>query len=154
MVEFIVSLPYVPANSTRWYRLPSVRVTEPARVRVVLTKEVVTVLDPIVPVPFVTGVPLGLPALSVSIRNEKVALGDAIFLIAKLNVVPATPVPNTGKDIRVLAATSHKRFSVLPMNEATFLLSEVLSVPATEPAVIVPLVKTTGYVQPVYCVIV
>lgn len=51
-------------------------------------------------------VPLGLPALSVSIRNENVALGDDVFLSAILNVVPATPEPNTGKESLVVADVS------------------------------------------------
>ncbi len=82
------------------------RVTEPASVRVVSTKEVVTLAAVIVPEPFVTIVPLGLPALSVSILNEKVADGDTVFLREMLKVVPATQVPNIGNDIRVFPDTS------------------------------------------------
>jgi hypothetical protein len=81
-------------------------VTEPARVKVVSTKEVVILAAVALDVPLVTIVPLGLPALSVSIRTEKVAEGESIFLIGSFNVVPATPVPKMGKDIRVFPETS------------------------------------------------
>jgi hypothetical protein len=106
-----------------------VSVTEPASVSVVSTKEVVIVPAAIVPVPFVTGVPLGLPALSVSIRNEKVADGDNVFFTERLNVVPATPLQNTGNEIRVLPETS-PRFCTLVANANVGDISSKTACPA------------------------
>jgi hypothetical protein len=84
-------------------------VTEPARVRVVSTTEFVILPAVKVPVPFVTGVPLGLPALSVSILKEKVAEGDQNLINEAFKVVLATPLQNTGNEIRVFAVTSPSR---------------------------------------------
>lgn len=60
-----------------------------------------------VPVAFaLTRVPLGLPALSVSIRTCTSTLGEPTLARLSFVVVPATPLPKTGKETRVFAATS------------------------------------------------
>ena len=51
-------------------------------------------------------VPLGLPALSVSIRTQRATDGLPTLARLSLRVVPAAPLPNTGKETRVLAVTS------------------------------------------------
>lgn len=53
-----------------------------------------------------TRVPLGLPALSVSIRTQRATLGLPVLARLRARVVPATPIPNTGNETRVLAVTS------------------------------------------------
>ena len=53
-----------------------------------------------------TRVPLGLPALSVSILIITGTDGLPVLARLSLSVVPATPLPNTGKETRVLAVTS------------------------------------------------
>jgi hypothetical protein len=60
-----------------------------------------------VPVAFaLTRVPLGLPALSVSIRTPR--LTDGLPVLARLSfiVLAALPLPKTGKETRVFAVTS------------------------------------------------
>lgn len=83
------------------------RVTEPQRVTVVSAREVVSDAAVTLPVAFASArVPLGLPALSVSIRTFQSTLG--LHTLARLNfiVVPATPLPKIGKETRVFAVTS------------------------------------------------
>ena len=53
-----------------------------------------------------TRVPLGLPALSVSILIINGTDGLSTLARLSLRVVPTTPLPNTGNDIRVFAVTS------------------------------------------------
>ena len=61
----------------------------------------------IVPVAFaLTRVPLGLPALSVSIRTFRFTDGLPVLARLRATVVPATPLPKTGKETRVFANTS------------------------------------------------
>ena len=59
-----------------------------------------------VAVPFVTIVPLGLPALSVSILTHKSTQGLTYFLNASFNVLPATPLPKAGILTLVSSAVS------------------------------------------------
>jgi len=60
-----------------------------------------------VPVAFAsTRVPLGLPALSVSIRTQRATEGLPVLARLSLRVVPATPLPKTGKETRLFAVTS------------------------------------------------
>jgi hypothetical protein len=76
----------------------------PARVIVVSTKLVVRLAAVILAVPLaLNNVPLGNPALSVSIRKLRFDDGDAVFLSASLNVVIDTQLPNTGIATLVLS---------------------------------------------------
>ncbi len=82
-------------------------VREPQRVTVVSASEVVSDAAATVPIAFaLMRVPLGLPALSVSIRTQR--LTDGLPFLARLSfsVLAALPLPKTGKDIRVFAVTS------------------------------------------------
>jgi len=51
-------------------------------------------------------VPLGLPALSVSILNPKSTEGETNFLRESLSVLAASQLPKAAKDTLVLAVTS------------------------------------------------
>lgn len=54
-----------------------------------------------------TSVPLGFPVpSSVSIRTQSDTLGETAFESDNFVVLADTPLPNTGKDIRVFAETS------------------------------------------------
>jgi hypothetical protein len=116
-------------------------------VSVVSTRDVVILAAARVPVQFVTGVPLGLPALSVSIRYENVADGLPVFATHNLRVVAETPVPNTGNDNRVLAVML-PRFAKVELNviESRARVRVVLSEPLAAPATKEPPVKVIGYV--------
>lgn len=73
----------------------------------VSASEVVSEAAATVPVAFAsTRVPLGLPALSVSIRTHNETDGLPVLARLSLRVVPAVPLPNTGKETRVFAVTS------------------------------------------------
>lgn len=73
----------------------------------VSASELVSEAAATVPVAFAsTRVPLGLPALSVSIRTCSATLGEPTLARFNFVVLPATPLPNTGKETRVFAATS------------------------------------------------
>jgi hypothetical protein len=79
----------------------------PAIVTVVSTKLVVNQLSNTVAVAFASiNVPLGSPALSVSILTHKFTDGLTYFLNASFNVVLAVPLQNTGILTLVLAVTS------------------------------------------------
>jgi len=91
-----------------WHFCPRGIVIEPHRVTVVSTREVVRLAGVIVAVAFAwKSVPDGSPLpLSVSIRIHKSTLGESTFARLSLSVVPATQLPKTGREIRVLPATS------------------------------------------------
>ena len=77
------------------------------KVTVVSTREPVSPAAATVLVAFaLTRVPLGLPALSVSIRTHRSTDGLPTLARLSLRVVPATPLPKTGKETRVLFVTS------------------------------------------------
>ena len=80
---------------------------EPARVIVVSASDVVRDAALTLPLAFTsTRVPLGLPALSVSILI--ITGTDGLPTLARLSfiVLAALPLPKTGKETRVLAVTS------------------------------------------------
>lgn len=84
------------------------RVKAPAKFIVVSAREVVILQGVTVPVAFAcASVPLGLPALSVSIRIPKSTLGDDTFASDNLRVEALTPFPKIAMLMRVLPATSH-----------------------------------------------
>jgi hypothetical protein len=102
----IVSDPYVPANNTICALCHLGIVILPANVTVVSTKLVVNPLCNTVDVAFAfTNVPLGLPALSVSILTHKFTHGVPYFLNDNFNVVLAVPLQNTGIPTLVFPVT-------------------------------------------------
>lgn len=137
----IVSLPYVPANNTIQNLCHIVRFTFPPKVTVVSTSPVVSDALVTVVLPFVTIVPLGFQALSVSILTHKSTHGDTNFLNARLRVVKLAPVPNTGIATLVLAVTSPIFCNVSPAifvvqyQIASIFHQFALSTPAIEPVV-------------------
>jgi len=79
----------------------------PANVTVVYTKSVVKLASVTVAVALgSTNVPLGSPALSVSILSFKSTQGDTNFFNASFNVLAATPLHRAGILTLVFAVTS------------------------------------------------
>ena len=95
---------------------------EPPSVIVVSAREVVRLQGAIVPVAFAcTKVPLGAPALSVSIRKFKFTEGEETFARASFKVLALTPLPKHGIEILVLSVAS-------PINCSLVALAKVVTV--------------------------
>jgi len=87
---------------------------EPPSVIVVSAREVVRLQGAIVPVAFAcTKVPLGAPALSVSIRKFRFTEGLKIFARDNLRELLETPLQKAGIDTLVFAVTSQINCSVV-----------------------------------------
>jgi hypothetical protein len=82
-----------------------VKFTFQAKVTVVSTSDVVNDALVTVALAFVTRVPLGIPALSVSILIHKLTQGDQNFLKASFNVAAFTQAQKTGNAILLFADT-------------------------------------------------
>lgn len=103
----IVSAPYVPANNTIHTFCHTGIVIVSASVTVVSTSDVVKLASVTVAVASASKrVPLGSPALSVSILTPKSTQGDTYFLRDSFKVLAATQVQKAGIAILVLAVTS------------------------------------------------
>lgn len=120
----IVSLPYVPANNTICTFSPNGIVILQASVTVVSTSDVVKLASVTVLVASASKrVPLGSPALSVSILTQRLTDGLTYFLNASFNVLLATPLQKAGILTLVLAATLPIRFcntSVVDIEDMLF----------------------------------
>jgi len=124
----IVSLPYVPANNTICTFSPLGIVIVSANVTVVSTNDVVKLAAVTVAVASASNnVPLGSPALSVSILTHKSTQGLIYFLNANFNVLLATPLPKAMILTLVFAAVSPIACTWLALAKVTISSTNTLS---------------------------